>query len=200
MSEIPDRSLFALVAYVPDPLASFLYQMRRSSSEAPCPQPHVTILPPRPLRVPAESACRAADAILHSQNQFEVQLSSVNYFADTNTLYLDISDGVSELHALHDSLNHGDLYHQEQFAFLPHLTVAGPVNPSHFPAVQQQVEDDWRASSFSPRFVLSEIVCLIQQNGNTKDNWQRFWSIKLSGGASSTAAKSAATTSPTART
>ena len=179
MIATPDRGLFALVAYVPDPLAEFLYQMRRSLHEAPCPRPHVTLLPPRPLRVSVESACRTADKILRPQYAFEVELSHMSYFANTNTLYLDINDGASELRALHEQLNHGDLYHEEEFAFRPHLTVAGLVNASRLPAVLRQAEADWRAAACSPRFTLSEIVCLLQPGGTSDGNWQRLSSVRL---------------------
>lgn len=175
MTQVPNGGYFALVAYVPEPLASFLYEMRRHLSEAPFPQPHVTVLPPRPLRVPPESACHSARTTLQLQSPFEVELSQVCYFANTSTLYLDISDGASELHALHDSLNCGDLYHREKFAFRPHLTVAERVNPSHLPAVLQQAQAGWSANSYSPRFLLSEVVCLLQEG----DNWQRLWSVRL---------------------
>ena len=179
MTEKSDRGLFALVAYVPDPLAGFLHDMRRDLCDEPCPQPHVTILPPRPLRVPVESACRTASKVLQPQCAFEVELSHVSYFANTNTLYLDINDGASELRALHDLLNYGDLYHQEEFAFRPHLTVAGLVHSQRLPDVLQQAERNWRAISLSPRFLLSVIVVLVQANGQSRDNWQRFRSIKL---------------------
>lgn len=189
MIEIHSGGYFALVAYVPEPLASFLYEMRRHLSDAPCPQPHVTILPPRPLRVPLESACQSARATLQLQSQFEVQLSQICYFANTNTLYLDISDGASELHALHNLLNHGDLYHQEEHSFRPHLTIAGLVNPLHLPAVLQQAEAGWSATSCSPRFLLSEVVCLLQEG----DNWRRLWSVKLNSPSSSNNGRTAAT-------
>ena len=177
MSEIPDGASFALVSYIPDPLASFIYQMRRSLSEGPCPQPHVTLLPPRPLRIPAEAACRTAQNILQSYRSFEVELSRIRPFVNTNTLYLDIADGAPQLHALHDSLNSGDLFHPEEFAFRPHLTVAGLVDPRQLPALLQQAEASWRAHFCSPRFMLSEIVCLLQETDT--DNWRRLWSIKL---------------------
>lgn len=179
MTQVPNESYFALVAYVPEPLASFLYEMRRNLSEAPFPQPHVTILPPRPLCVPPESAFQNAKTTLQLQSQFEVELSQICYFANTNTLYLDISDGASELHTLHDSLNHGDLYHREKFAFRPHLTVAERINPLHLSAVLQQAQAGWSAHSCSPRFLLSEVVCLLQGDSSSKDSWQRFRSIKL---------------------
>jgi 2'-5' RNA ligase len=179
MTQTPNQGFFALVAYVPDPLAGFLHEMRRNLCGSPCPQPHVTILPPRPLHVPAESACQTAGQILQSQHPFEVELSHISYFVNTNTLYLDINDGASELHAIHDRLNHGDLYHQEEFAFRPHLTVAGLVTAQRLPEVLQQAEAYWRAARLSPRFLLSEIVCLLQDAMQDKDNWRRSWSIKM---------------------
>ncbi len=169
----------ALVAYVPDPLASFLYRMRQSFSAPPCPQPHITILPPRPLRVSSESACARAQEILQSRHQFAVELSQVRCFTSTSTLYLDISEGAPELHTLHDALNGGDLHHQEEFDFRPHVTVGGPLNPLHLPGILQQAETDWRAVAYSPRFLLSELVCLSQGKGNGKTGWQRLWSVKL---------------------
>lgn len=180
----PNQGIFALVAYVPDPLAGFLYEMRRGLCGTPCPQPHITVLPPRPLRISAESACRTAGQILQSQHAFEVELSRLSYFANTNTLYLDISDGASELHALHNRLNHGELYHQEEFAFRPHLTVAGLVSPQRLPEALQQAERSWGASALSPRFLLSEIVCLLQDDAYNKEDWQRFWSIKMNAASS----------------
>ena len=199
MTEIPDKGYFALVAYVPDPLASFLYEMRRSFSELPCPQPHVTILPPRPLRIPVESACQTAQKVLQLQSQFEVELSHVRYFTNTNTLYLDVSDGAPEIHALHNSLNYGDLHHQEEFAFRPHLTLAGLVNPLRLPAVLQEAETNWHAASCSPRFLLSEVVCLLQESDNPQSDWRRFCSMKLNP-RSTTTPSSTATTSATAQT
>lgn len=179
MTQTPNRGFFALVAYVPDPLAGFLHELRCGLCGSPCPQPHVTILPPRPLRIAAESACQTANQILQSQCPFEVELSQMSYFVNTNTLYLDISDGASELHALHNRLNQDELYHQEEFAFRPHLTVATLGNSEHLPEVLQQAETHWRSAGLFPRFLLSEIVCLLQ--GETqKDTWQRLWSIKLS--------------------
>jgi 2'-5' RNA ligase len=178
MPRIPGQDNFALVAYVPDPLASFLYEMRRSFSGMPCPQPHITILPPRPLRTSSEHACQSAKEVLAAQTQFEVELTRVCCFASTNTLYLDINDGAAEIVALHDSLNQGVLFHQEEFDFRPHLTLAGSVPTLHLSSMLHQAEARWRTAS-PYRFVLSEIVCLLQTGDGTDDGWQRLWSVKL---------------------
>ncbi len=179
MTSLTNQDHFALVAYVPEPLASFLYELRCNFSGAPCPQPHITILPPRPLRVSSEYACQSAKKILRSKIQFEVELSSVCCFTSTNTVYLDISEGGAEIAALHNSLNYGDLRHQEEFDFRPHLTIAGPVSPLHLTTILHQAETRWRTVSWSHRFVLSEIVCLSQAGNHPNDGWQRLWSVKL---------------------
>lgn len=179
MPRILGQDNFALVAYVPDPLASFLYEMRRTFSGLPCPQPHITILPPRPLRIPSEHACQNANKILKSQTQFEVELTRVCCFASTNTLYLDINDGAAEIVTLHNSLNCGDLRHQEEFEFRPHLTIAGSINPSHISTMFHQAEVRWQTASHPRRFVLSEVVCLLQAGDCADGGWQRLWSVKL---------------------
>ena len=48
-------------------------------------------------------------------------------FSETNVLYLEISSGNDALHKLHESLNTGLLAHDENFNFLPHLTISGSI-------------------------------------------------------------------------
>ena len=43
-------NLFALVVYIPDPLAGFLDDLRKELVANCLPRAHVTILPPRPLQ------------------------------------------------------------------------------------------------------------------------------------------------------
>lgn len=177
MTRAPGQNLFALVAYVPDPLASFLYEMRQNFTGLPCPQPHITILPPRPLRVPSEDACHSVRETIQSRPEFEVRLSRVCCFTNTNTIYLDIADGTAAIHALHDALNRGVLNHQEEFDFRPHLTIAGPIPPLHLTTILHQAEKEWHARPHPDSFVLSEIACLLQTGDGI---WHRLWSVKLS--------------------
>src|SRR4051794_28470576 len=118
---------FALVSYVPDPLGTFLDNFRHSLAESDQTQAHVTILPPRPLRVPLETASEQATSTLRTFSPFEVELDAVCRFPRTDVLYVSVSIGNSAVRELHRALNTGSLADSEQFEFQPHLTLGGPV-------------------------------------------------------------------------
>src|SRR5450432_3138491 len=109
LPETPQWGSFALVAYIPDPLGSFLTSLRRILPGAENPQAHITILPPRPLRLPVESASLQAKNILRNFPPLNIQLGTVQMFQETSLLYLDVSEGSSSLNELHDALNAGPL-------------------------------------------------------------------------------------------
>lgn len=170
---------FALVSYIPEPLGSFLDGLRRELPGETNPQAHITLLPPRPLRLPVETASGQALKVLANFPPFEVEFSRVGSFPHTNFLYLDIADGNSLVHALHDALNTGDLLHPEQFEFRPHLTLGGPVPQDHLPSVQDQAEMAWLAASHSRRFTLDEVVFLWLAPQSAEGEWHRLWSYNL---------------------
>ena len=162
-SEISEWGYLTLVSYIPGPLSAFLSNMRRVLPGVDNPQPHVTILPPRPLQVPVETASTQARVILQQFPVFDVELSDVGYFSETNFLYLEVMDRESVLHRLHAALNTGHLAHTEKFDFRPHLTLGGPVPEEALVSSQHQTEAAWRSGRCSPRFTISEVVCLWSQ-------------------------------------
>ena len=166
----------ALVNYIPDPLGGFLHSLRRLLPGDENPQAHITILPPRPLKLPVGSVSREARRVLNGFSHFEVELSSVRCFPDTNYLYLDIVEGNRALHAMHAALNAGGLSHVERFAYRPHLTIGGPVDASALESTQSEAERSWQGSGCSPRLVVDEIVCLWLPPGGASPDWQRLWS------------------------
>lgn len=197
--EEADLGSVALVSYIPEPLCACLRELRRFFPGDHDPQPHVTILPPRPLRAAVEVASQEARRTLQQFPSFEVELARVRHFPETNMLYLDVGEGDSLLHGLHDALNTGNLAHVERFEFLPHLTLGGPVPAPSLTAIRQEVESCWRSTRCPARFSLTEIVCLWQRPGASWWDWQRIWSQSLGTGNNSKQAK-AAGTAFTART
>lgn len=176
MEASEQRGSLALVNYVRDPLGSFLHSLRQLLPGEENPQAHITILPPRPLVLPVESASLEARQVLDGFPRFEVELSSVCLFPHTNYLYLDITDGNRTLHEMHDALNAGGLHHVERFEYRPHLTLGGPVSEAALATVQSEAERAWRASGCSPRLTIDEIVCLWLPPGGASSDWQRLWS------------------------
>jgi 2'-5' RNA ligase len=198
ISDVSPWGYFALVSYIPEPLGSFFRGLRGALPGATNPQAHITLLPPRPLRLPVNTASEQVLEVLANFPPFEVELSTVRRFPETNFLYLDIAEGNSLVHALHDALNTGDLLHAEEFEFRPHLTLGGPVPEGHLNSVQDQAEHAWLSAGHPRRFTLDEIVFLWLSPDNPRREWQRFWSYNLR--TKSTARTKAASATLTNRT
>ncbi len=175
----PEWGLFALVSYIPDPLGSFLDELRQALPGGDNARPHITILPPRPLKLPVEAASKQARKILRAFPAFEVELSRVRCFSGTNFLYLDVGEGSSLLHKLHDALNTGDLEDVEELGFRPHLTLGGPVMPGKLDATQQQAEAAWRSVAHSRRFTICDVAGLWLSPTGPQGEWHRLWSHHL---------------------
>jgi 2'-5' RNA ligase len=163
---------FALVSYIPDPLGSFLHNLRASFPGEHNPQPHITLLPPRPLKLPVDAASQKAHNILLQFAAFEVELSKVRSFPETNVLYLDIAKGYRVLRDLHQALNAGDLDHTEEFEFRPHLTLSGRVESAHLPWVRREAETAWYSSDHPRRFTLDEVIFLWLSPESRHCEWQ----------------------------
>lgn len=177
--ETPGCGVFALVSYIPDPLGSFLHELRQALPGEDNPRPHITILPPRPLQIPVEAASKQARRILRQFRAFEVELSTVRCFSETRFLYLDVGRGNDVLHDLHETLNTRDLAYDERFAFRPHLTLGGPVNEENLRAAEEHAEAAWRSFVHPRGFELREVAGLWLKPGSTQREWDRLWSHTL---------------------
>lgn len=185
---------FALVSYVPNPLGSQLDNMTRSLPGVDFRQAHITILPPRPLRVPVDVASRHTQCVLNRFGPFVVELSGVCRFEATNFLYLGLQQGNDAVRNLHQALNTGDLAFEEQFEFQPHVTIAGPVPGENVDAVQFRAEALWEQMLPNQQFTVSELVALWAEGVQAPEgrqpktlSWKRLWVRTLGGGESKTA-------------
>jgi len=190
LSELPEWGSFALVTYIPEPLGSFLHALRQALPGEEKPQAHITVLPPRPLKADVNSASREAQIVLGRFKPFLVELSEVKSFPETNILYLDIAGGNGALHDLHDALNTGLLTYEENFDFLPHLTISGPIPKKDLAKVRTAAKKAWRQPLRETKFEVSELVALWQPQNGSPDDWNRVWSQKLGDSGSSARAGS----------
>jgi 2'-5' RNA ligase len=203
MKNIPEAhpwGSLALVTYIPDPLCSLLQDVRDvlpGNDDLPA---HITLLPPRRLRVPVETASTLVHAALGRFSAFDVELSRVRRFDQTNFLYLDLSEGDAHVHDLHDALNTGDLADIEEFEFRPHLTLGGPVAAAELEFAQHQAELTWDGAPCSPRFTIDEIAFLWLGPDSSQREWRRLWTHRLSAKAELSSAAAAAVASRTSST
>ena len=172
----------ALVSYIPDPLRSVLVDLQQSLASSCNPQPHITVLPPRPLQQSMEIASQTIQSKLDDFSAFAVELSQVRRFPETNFLYLNIAGGSQSIHELHNALNTGELAHVERFEFRPHLTLGGPFEADNLPSVQRRAEERWRVNGCSSRVWVDEITCLWLTPGDVRRGWSILWSHRLGSG------------------
>jgi len=117
-------NVFALVIYIADPLGRFLDDLRRRLVLGCNPHAHVSLLPPRPLAVEWAVASDQVAGVLRDWVPFEIELTSVEIFAVTDVIYLEVGGGAAELRKVHQAMNTGPLEFQEPFVYHPHITLA----------------------------------------------------------------------------
>src|SRR6266446_7411292 len=98
---------FALVSYLPEPLASFLDKLRQELVPECHAKAHVTVLPPRPIFCPPEDAWQELKQGLQDFPPFRLELADVRIFPVTQVIYLPVGRGHRELERLHTALNTG---------------------------------------------------------------------------------------------
>lgn len=138
---------YALVAYVKSPAGQFVDKLRRElHPDLPQHAAHLTILPPRPLGGSESAALQVLEQICGHEEPFEVTLGAVETFLPvTPTVYIRIDADASRMCELHGKLNTGDLQFQEEWPYIPHLTIVKmstePPARTAFEIARQRWED-----------------------------------------------------------
>src|SRR6478609_11150880 len=104
---------FSLVAYLPEPLASFVDELRRDIQPGCTARGHVTLLPPRPISSDVELAIAEIAAVIEDEFTFDIELGKVCVFPASKVVHLSIGDGSAKLIQLHRVLNRGTCGHLE---------------------------------------------------------------------------------------
>jgi 2'-5' RNA ligase len=134
---------FALVSYLPDPLAGFLDRLRAELVPGCHSKAHVTLLPPRPLLCTADAAWSEIEKKLQDVRPFRVELADIEVFPITQVIYLSVNAGNSELRRLHRTLNAGSCVFEEPFSYHPHITLAQDLEPDRFETALKTARERW---------------------------------------------------------
>jgi 2'-5' RNA ligase len=158
---------FALISYLPEPLAGFLDSLRCELVPRCQAKSHVTVLPPRPLAsgLP-ETAWSDLNDSLNGFPPFRVELTSVEVFAGTNVIYLAIGAGFRELEQMHTALNRGPLQFDEPYKYHPHVTLAQQLSVDQVEAAAALARRRWREFPYSHSFTIERLT-FVQ---NTEEN------------------------------
>jgi 2'-5' RNA ligase len=116
---------YALVAYVKNPVGEFVERLRRQlRPELPHMAAHLTVLPPRPLHGSEQSAREILEDVCSRFAPFTVTLGDVETFCPrTPTVFIRVAGESYRMRELHDQLNTKTLAFQEEWPYMPHLTI-----------------------------------------------------------------------------
>src|SRR5437879_6191927 len=119
------KQRYALVAYVRNPVGEFVENLRTElHPELPHLAAHVTLLPPRFLRGDEPSALETLEQVCMEVEPFEVSLGEVETFIPvTPTVFIRVAHAAYRMRELHDRLNTKALAANEEWPYMPHLTI-----------------------------------------------------------------------------
>jgi 2'-5' RNA ligase len=149
---------FALVTYIPEPLAGFLDRLRQELVPNCFLRAHVTILPPRPLSSTPEAAWDSIRGLAPGFSPFSVELTGVEVFLVSDVIYVNILAGSAELTRLHEAMNIQGLTFREAFSYHPHVTLAQDLQPDEVDELARVARARWAEYSLAKTFRVEKVV------------------------------------------
>jgi 2'-5' RNA ligase len=157
---------FALVSYIPEPLAGFLDRLRQELVPNCFLRAHVTILPPRPICSSPEAAWRTVKNLAPLFPPFDVEVTKVEVFPVSDVIYVDIGRGSEDMQSMHAALNTEGLLCPEHYPYHPHVTLAQDLKSDEVDELARVARARW-AEHKHPQTFRVEKVFFVQ---NTRRN------------------------------
>ncbi len=159
---------YALVAYLKSPAGEFVENLRRElHPDLPHLAAHLTILPPRTLHGSETAAIQLLERICGDEDPFEVTLGSVeNFFPITPTVFIRIEAAASRMSELHSKLNTEELRFQEEWPYIPHLTIVKMASQPQAQAAYEIARERWDVYSCSRRILLERLTFVREESPN----------------------------------
>jgi 2'-5' RNA ligase len=171
--------LFALVAYIPEPLAGFVDAVRHELAPSCRLRAHITILPPREFACDPKEASRDIQKILGDARSFRVSVGEIKVFPISEVIHLNLGEGLEQIHELHSRLNQGCAKAPELWPFHPHITLAQDLEPAAVTPALDLAVRRWREYSGPRSFALEHLTFVSQalysrppaKNGSAANPW-----------------------------
>jgi hypothetical protein len=151
---------YALVAYLKNPAGGFVENLRRElHPDLPHLPAHLSILPPRPLQGTENSALQVLERICGDEEPFEVTLGDVETFVPvTPTVYIRVQGAAAHMSELHSKLNTEALAFEEEWPYIPHLTIVKMSAEQPAQTAFQIARQRWSHYSGSRRILLERLT------------------------------------------
>lgn len=173
-------SRYALVAYINTPIVEFVDNLRRElHPDLPYLAAHLTLLPPRLLQGTEAEALQVLSETCSRFDPFEVALAALESFVPTTcTVYIGVSHGAERMEELHAQLNRQALAFDEEWSYVPHLTIAKMHNTEAAQHALEIARQRWRDYSGSRRILLDRLTFVREDAPN---HWVDLAPLPLGG-------------------
>src|SRR5436309_2192368 len=159
---------YALVAYVNSPAGEFVESLRRElHPDLPQFAAHLTILPPRRLQGSEGAALELLQRICGQEEPFSVTLGAVETFIPvTPTVFIRIDSAAPRMSALHQKLNTDVLRFQEEWPYIPHLTIVKMGAEQAAQSAFTTAHHRWQDYGGSRRILLERLTFVREESPN----------------------------------
>ena len=161
---------YALVAYVKGSVAEFVNRIRWELHPPQAHLPaHLSILPPRLLSGSESDALDVAEQVASGATPFEAVLGEVeSFFPVTPTVFIRVAHAAYRMRELHDRMNTGPFSAEEQWPYMPHLTLFRMQELAAAEAALRVARQRWSEFRESRRIRIAELT-FVRQAG--PDHW-----------------------------
>ncbi len=151
---------YALVAYLKNAAGEFVENLRRElHPDLPQLAAHLTILPPRPLHGSESLALQVLERICGEEEPFHVTLGAVETFIPvTPTVFIRVDSAASRMSELHSKLNTEVLQFQEEWPYIPHLTIVKMSAERPAQTAYQMARQRWSDYTGSRRILVERLT------------------------------------------
>jgi len=158
---------YAVVAYVTGALARFIEELRADVYPGySYLLPHLTILPPRDLKGNELAALHNLESLCRDVAPFEVVLGKAESFLPTTpTVFIQVEHAAYKMRELHDRLNSGGLACDEQWPYMPHMTIVKMPDAAQAEHVLRIARERW-ASYTGTHCVTVEQLTFVREGEN----------------------------------
>lgn len=159
---------YALVAYVRNSAGGFVERLRQDiHPDLPHLPVHLTILPPRHLQGTELSALETLEEICGQTAPFEVTLGDAETFVPvTPTVFIRVEHAAERMRELHDRLNVRALRAQEEWPYMPHLTIVKLSTEEAAQRAYITARDLWAQFQGSRRVLVKELTFVREEDEN----------------------------------
>jgi 2'-5' RNA ligase superfamily len=171
---------YALVAYVRCPVGGFVENLRREFHPTQAHLPaHLSILPPRILQGSESEAVETVERVCRDVDPFQIVLGEVATFIPiTPTVFIRVAHAAYRMRELHDLVNVGPLHGQEQWPYMPHLTIFRMDTNEQAARALEEARRRWENYSDSRRVLIDQLTFVREAGANS---WVDLAPIPLGG-------------------